>query len=130
MILVDTSVLIDFFNGKVNRESDLLDELLQRELVSIGDVILAEILQGFSTEAAAQRAARKLEGLVCHPVLTPARAGRAAAAYRKLRKAGFTPRGSLDVWIGSYCADENLTLLHRDRDFEAMKKILGFRTLR
>lgn len=125
MILVDSSVWIDYFNGIHSPETDHLDALLGREIAAIGDVILLEVLQGFRTNAEVAAARRAMSSLPQFDLLGRDRAHRAADRYRALRRAGVTVRKTIDVIIGSFCIDEGLPLLFSDRDFLPMVRHLG-----
>ena len=118
MIVVDTSVWIDFFVGRETVQTTRLDALLGTVPLTVGDVILLEVLQGFRHDAHLERAATLLRRAPIVVMLGEARALRAAARYRRLRAKGITIRKSVDLIIGSWCIDENVPLLHADRDFD------------
>ena len=117
MILVDSSVWIDYFNSNSTREADFLDGALQSDAICLGDIILAEVLQGFSKDADYRTAKSLLTALPIYQILTPARAIRSADNFRRLRKKGVTIRKSVDVWIATFCIEEKISLLFSDRDF-------------
>ena len=117
MILVDSSVWIDYFNNNTTREADFLDGALQSDVICLGDVILAEVLQGFRKDGDYRTAKSLLTALPIYQILTPDRAIRAADNFRRLRKKGVTVRKSVDVWIATFCIDEKISLLFSDRDF-------------
>lgn len=117
MILVDSSVWIDYFNGTASRETDYLDDLLTTDAVCLGDMILAEVLQGFRRDRDYRRARDLLTSLPVYQVMTPALVLGSAGNYRKLRKRGLTVRKSVDVWIATFCIENGLPLLFSDRDF-------------
>lgn len=128
-ILVDSSVWIDFFNGADTPEVELLEQLLGREPLLVGDLILAEVLQGFR-ELHHWHAAR--DALLCFPVVEMV--GREVALdsarnYRTLRSAGITVRKTIDSLIATWCLRENVSLLHSDRDFEPFARHLGLRVV-
>ena len=125
MMLVDSSVWIDYFNGVHSPETDHLDALLGSEIAATGDLILLEVLQGFRAEADLATARHAMSSLPYFDLLGRARAHRAAGRYRELRKAGVTVRKTIDVIIGSFCIDEGLPLLFSDRDFLPMVRHLG-----
>ena len=125
MILVDSSVWIDYFNGVGTRQTDRLDSLLFREPVAVGDLNLAEVLQGFDRDRDFANA-RKL--LVSLPVIQIGGADIALAAaenYRKLRKMGITVRKTIDTLIATRCIESGYVLLHCDHDFESFVRHLG-----
>jgi len=124
VILVDSSVWIDYFNGTKNWQTDRLDTLLDQEFILMGDLILAEVLQGFKTESMVQKAQALLSQLTFEPMMGKEIAIQAAKNYRLLRSSGITPRKTIDVWIATFCIQNKHTLLNRDRDFEPMRKIL------
>ena len=125
MILVDSSIWIDYFNGRLTRETDHLDTLLGTDVAATGDLILVEVLQGFQDESDFASAKRALSRLPSFDLLGSRRAERAASRYRALRTAGVTVRKTVDVVIGSFCIDESVPLLFSDRDFLPMVEHLG-----
>lgn len=129
MIVVDSSVWIDYFNGVENRETGLLDDLLGDELLVIGDLILAEVLQGFRSEQDVRKARAALDTLVFEPMVGRDIALKAVGNYRALRAKGVTVRKTIDMLIGTFCMEKGHRLLHRDRDFDPMEKHLGLETV-
>ena len=129
MVIVDTTVWIDFLRGTVNRETDWLDARLGHEPLGITDVILCEVLQGVRDETTAASVERQL--LQLHVFETGgAQLARAAAKnYRALRKRGRTVRKTIDCLIATFCLREGHALLHRDRDFGAFEEILGLEVI-
>ncbi len=125
MIFVDSSVWIDYFNGTDTPQTNRLDAALGTEPVSLGDIVLAEVLQGFHDERDFRRARHALEELTVYEVLGVERAIEAAKRFRRLRQIGVTVRKTTDVLIGSYCIDAKLPLLYSDRDFDPMVEHLG-----
>ena len=125
MILVDSSVWIDYFNGLATRQTDRLDELLGSDLLLTGDIILAEVLQGFRDDRDFRRAKRALDGLEFRAMLGRDIALKSAANYRALRAQGVTVRKTIDCWIATFCLRQDHTLLHRDRDFDPFERFLG-----
>ncbi len=103
MILVDSSVWIDFFNGTACAETDKLNEILGLEEIIIGDLILAEILQGFSSDTDYKAAKNALTSLTVHDLLGKDMAITSANNFRKLRKKGITIRKTADVIIARQC---------------------------
>lgn len=118
MILVDTSVWIDYFNGKPTWQTDLLDNYLSNVPIIIGDLILTEVLQGFKSDKDFETAKSFLSVLSFRQMGGYKVAVQSAENYRKLRKAGITIRKTIDVIIATFCIIEDLTLLHDDNDFE------------
>lgn len=125
MIVVDASVWIDYFNGSRTPETDTLDTLLGREIIVVGDITLTEVLQGFSREGDFNRALGLLQALEFRPMLGRDVAIESARNYRSLRKKGITVRKTIDVMIATFCLLNGLILLHSDRDFDPMEKLLG-----
>lgn len=125
MIVVDSSVWVDYFNGRDTIETERLDALLLTTPVAIGDLILVEVLQGFRTERDARRAEDVLTQLVVFGMLGVERALLAAARYRQLRRRGITIRKTADVLIASFCISEGHRLLASDRDFDPFTEHLG-----
>lgn len=124
MILVDSSVWIDYFNGVDGPETNRLDWMLSSEPVLTGDIILTEVLQGFNDEADFRRARTLLTRLPFEPMLGRQVALQSAANYRRLRRHGITVRKTIDVMIATFCILNNHALLHRDRDFDPMERWL------
>ena len=128
MILVDSSVWIDFFNGRASRETDLLALLLRRRILLTGDLILAEVLQGFRQDRQMARARRALLSLPCADMVGKEAALASARNFRLLRGKGITVRKTIDVIIATFCIRNGHVLLHADRDFEPIAEHLGLRT--
>ena len=129
MILVDSSVWIDYFNGLATRQTDRLDELLESDLLLTGDIILAEVLQGFRDDRDFRRAKRALDGLEFRAMLGRDIALKSAANYRALRAQGVTVRKTIDTLIATFCIENGHELLHADRDFDPIEEHLGLRTV-
>jgi predicted nucleic acid-binding protein len=129
VILVDSSVWIDFFNGRESRETDLLTRLLRRRVLLTGDLILAEVLQGFRQDRDMEAARHALLSLPYADMVGKEVALTSAQNYRLLRRWGVTARKTVDVIIATFCIRYGHILLHGDRDFEPMREHLGLRTL-
>ena len=127
MILVDSSVWIDFFNGTENIETDKLNEILGLEEIVIGDLILAEVLQGFRSDQDYNAARDVLTSLDVHDLLGKEMAIKSANNFRKLRKKGITIRKTVDVIIATYCIENKIPLLFSDKDFLPFVKNLKLR---
>lgn len=125
MIVVDSSVWIDYFNGVANPETDTLDNLLGVEPLAVGDVILAEVLQGFQNDADYKTAKRLMSSLIVVEMLGQAKAIKCADNYRALRKRGITIRKTIDSFIATYCIEHKCPLLFRDKDFLPFVEHLG-----
>jgi len=129
MILVDSSVWIDFFNGTENAETDKLNEVLGLEEVVIGDLILLEVLQGFRSDTDYKAAKNVLTSLTVHDLLGKELAIKSANNFRKLRKKGTTIRKTADVIIATYCIENKIALLFTDKDFTPFVKHLRLRSV-
>jgi len=129
MILVDSSVWIAYFNGMINPQTDWLDSALGRELIVVGDLILAEILQGFRSDRDFNKAKELLSHFRFMEMLGRELAIKSAENYRFLRNKGVTVRKTIDVMIGTFCIHHNISLLHDDQDFYPLTKHLGLKTV-
>jgi predicted nucleic acid-binding protein len=125
MIIVDSSVWIDYFNGKDLPEVTKLDELLETELLGIGDLILAEVLQGFRQDSDYRKAKQLLTSLTVFEMLGSEAAINSADNFRALRKKGLTVRKTIDVAIATFCINNGHSLLFSDRDFLPSVEHLG-----
>lgn len=124
MILVDTSVWIDYFNGTENKETNLLDTELINGTVAIGDIIFLEILQGFRNDKDFNRAKKTLSTLDQYEMFGHTMVTKCANNYRTLRKKGVTTRKTSDVIIATFCIENKFPLLFSDRDFLPFVKYL------
>jgi predicted nucleic acid-binding protein len=127
MIVVDSSVWIDYFNGKVSSATETLHALLGVEPVAVGDLILTEVLQGFRRDADYKAARRLMTSLTVLEMLGQRNALRCVENYSALRKRGVTVRRTVDVIIATYCVASNLPLLFQDKDFLPFVQHLGLR---
>ena len=125
MVLVDSSVWVDYFNGTSSREAYLLDQLLGRQVLLTGDLILAEVLRGFTAQADYRRARSLMSRLAYEDMVGREDALRSVAHYRSLRRRGITVRKTIDVLIASFCIERGHSLLHRDRDFDPFQRFFG-----
>jgi predicted nucleic acid-binding protein len=125
VILVDTSVWIDYFNGHVNLHTNALDSALIDGTVAIGDLIFLEILQGFRSDKDYRRAKTTLATLDQYEMFNRELALKCAENYRTLRKKGITIRRTTDVIIATFCIENELPLLFSDRDFVPFVGNLG-----
>ena len=129
MILVDSSVWIDYFRGNATPQTERLDSLLGSEPLAIGDLILTEVLQGFSNNRDFNQAKKLLTSLAVIELGGLEIAIQAAKNYRKLRDLGITSRKTIDTVIATRCIAGGYTLLHSDRDFEPFVTHLGLRSM-
>ncbi len=128
MIVVDTSVWIDYFRGVVTPQSDKLDALLGVEQVLIGDLIWAEVLQGFVSGRDFNQARKLLASVPLIPLVGEYIAFLAAKNFRKLRTLGITIRKTIETLIATSCIEKELSLLYSDRDFDPFVQHLGLRS--
>lgn len=129
MILVDSSVWIDYFNGAATPQTDKLDLLLGQEPLAIGDLILTEVLQGFDNDREFTRARNLLTSLTVIEIGGAGIAIAAAVNYRALRRLGMSVRKTIDTVIATRCIESGYDLLHSNRDFDPFVKHLGLRVV-
>lgn len=128
MVIVDTTVWIDYLAGVVNAESAWLNRALHRVRLGLTDLILSEVLQGVRDDAFT----RVRDDLMRFRIFAaggPDLAIAAAQNYRSLRQRGFTIRKTIDCWIATFCLLSGHKLLHRDRDYNTFEKVLGLQVV-
>lgn len=125
MILVDSSVWIDYFRGTPTREAEKLDSLLGSEPLATGDLVLTEVLQGFGSDRGFNQARTLLTSLVVVNLGGKDVAIQAARNFRKLRSLGITVRKTIDAVIATRCIESGFELLYSDRDFDPFVRHLG-----
>jgi predicted nucleic acid-binding protein len=125
MVVVDTTVWIDYLAGTENPETGWLDAHLDRLRIGLTDIILCEVLQRVRDDAAATAVERQLLKFEVFNTGGSALAVAAAQNYRTLRARGHTVRKTIDCVIATFCLRERHSLLHRDRDFDSFETILG-----
>jgi predicted nucleic acid-binding protein len=125
MVIVDTTVWIDYFHDIRNPETDWLDVELDRQRLGLTDIILCEVLQGVRDDAAAATVERQLFGLEVFETGGVDLARASARNYRMLRSRGHTVRKTIDCLIATFCLRERHSLLHRARDFDAFERLLN-----
>ncbi len=130
MIVVDTSVWIDYVNGAITPQTNLLDIELEHNRIITGDLIIAEFLQGFRDDKQYYAAKSIMDALEYYDFVGKEMALKAAENFRKLRKSGVTIRKTIDVLIATFCIEQGFELLHADRDFDQMEAILGLKIRR
>ena len=118
MVLVDTSVWVDFFNGEITDQTEKLDYYLSSTVIVVGDLILAEVLQGFRNDKDYRIAKSLLTELEQVRLCNTDLAIQSAQNYHALRKQGFTIRKTIDCLIATYCVETKTPLLFSDRDFD------------
>lgn len=128
MILVDSSVWIDYFRGVPTPQTDRLDALLGIEPLIVGDLVLAEVLQGFADDRDFNQARKLLASLIIVDLGGKDVAIQAAKNFRALRQLGITVRKTVDAIIATRCIRSGFTLLYSDRDFDPFVQHLGLRS--
>jgi len=129
VILVDSSVWIDFFRGTRTPQAERLDVLLGTTRIAVGDLILAEVLQGVRDEREFQQVRKTLDSFEQVDLVGRDIAIQAAKNFRKLRDLGLTVRKTIDALIATWCIESNYMLLHSDRDFDAFELHLGLQVV-
>ena len=127
MILVDSSVWIDYFRGTPGAEADRLDSLLGEEALLVGDIVLAEVLRGLRSEADFDTALGLFDTLPTVEIAGRELAIEAARNFRRLRAQGITVRKTIDTLIATWCSLNGMPLLFSDRDFDPFVAHLGLR---
>jgi predicted nucleic acid-binding protein len=130
MVIVDTTVWIDYLRGESSAESLWLSRELLLRRIGLTDLILCEVLQGVTDEGTAKSVQRELSKFTIWPMGGVRLAVSAARNYRKLRESGRTVRKTIDCWIATFCIEAGHQLLHRDRDFEPFETLLGLRVVK
>jgi predicted nucleic acid-binding protein len=130
MVIVDTTVWVDFLNGRLNAETKWLLGHIGKEHIGLLDLVLCEVLQGVRSDSQLQGLKVQLLEfeVFCPGSLELAVAS--AASFRELRKRGFTIRKTIDCWIATFCIVRDFHLLHRDRDFDVFERELGLKVMR
>lgn len=118
MILVDSSVWIDYFLGRDTPQVEILDKSLGVRSVGVGDLVLTEVLQGFRDDKDYRIARSIMDELTVFEMLGKDLAIKSAENFRKLRKKGITIRKTADVIIATYCIEHGMPLLFSDKDFK------------
>ena len=129
MIVVDSSVWIDYFRGRATPQVETLDALLGVEPVATGDLMLTEVLQGFAGDRDFNRARKLLMSLVIVDLAGPSIAVKAAENFRALRRLGISVRKTIDTVIATHCIENRLPLLYSDRDFDPFVEHLGLQAV-
>lgn len=127
MIIVDRSVWIDYFNGSLTPQTDRLDSLLGYEPIAVGDIILTEVLQGFTSDKDFKQAKLLFLDIEILNMLGEKNALKSAENFRYLRKKGITIRKTIDCIIATYCIEQKYALLFADRDFLPFVDHLGLK---
>jgi predicted nucleic acid-binding protein len=130
MVVVDSSVWIDFLGKKQFSQSSVLETLLRNEIVLVPDLVVAEVLRGLPDDKSAQEVS---EELLRHEIVELggwSLAVQAAKNFRLLRSEAFTIRSTVDLMIGTWCIENDIPLLHHDRDYTVMEQHLGLKVWR
>ncbi|HXN96305.1 MAG TPA: PIN domain nuclease [Candidatus Acidoferrales bacterium] len=130
MVIVDTTVWIDYLGGVLNAESNWLDREVNRQRLGLTDLILCEVLQGIRDDVSFGRVLRDLRRFELFETGGAGLAIAAARNFRSLRRQGYTVRKTIDCWIATFCIQERHALLHRDRDFDPFESLLGLSVIR
>ena len=123
--MVDSSVWIDYFRGTATPQAARLDVLLGNEPLCVGDLILAEVLQGFNTDREFNQARKLMDSLEIVTLGGREMAIQAARNYCALRLLGITVRNTIDTFIATCCMEKKITLLFSDRDFDPFVEHMG-----
>ena len=129
MLIVDSTVWIDYFNGLENPQTDYLDQMVDRTPILVGDLILTEVLQGFRDDSDFEKARRALSKYMQVEMVNPELALQSARNYRLVRRKGITVRKTIDSLIATYCIENEHDLLHHDNDFDGYEKYLKLRVV-
>ena len=129
MLLVDSTVWIDYFNGIETSQTDYLDSILETTPILVGDLILAEVLQGFRQDADFEQARRALSRILQASLVNTELAILSARNNRTLRQKGITVRKRIDNLIATFCIENGHELLHNDSDFDGYEQVLGLKVV-
>jgi predicted nucleic acid-binding protein len=124
VVIVDTTVWVDYLQGAENPETNWLNTELDRQRLALTDIILCEVLQGVRDDVVAKEVERRLLNLEVFDTGGVALAREAARNYRALRRRGHTVRKTIDCLIATFCLRGQHSLLHRDRDFDPFEQFL------
>jgi predicted nucleic acid-binding protein len=129
VILVDSSVWIDYFRGASTAQTDRLDALVNMERLAVGDLVVTEVLRGFRDDLAFERARDLLENFILVELGGYRIALQAAKNYRTLKARGISVRKTIDTIIATKCIEDGFSLLHSDKDFDPFVTHLGLRSV-
>lgn len=125
MLIVDSTVWVDYFNGLKNQQTEYLHQMVDKTPILMGDLILAEVLQGFRDDRDFETARRIFGKFLQVEMVNPDLAVQSARNYRLLRHKGITVRKTIDSLIATYCIENEHELLHNDSDFDGYEDHLG-----
>ncbi|HBA84005.1 MAG TPA: VapC toxin family PIN domain ribonuclease [Verrucomicrobia bacterium] len=129
MVIVDTSAWIEFFQNANSEVAQKVDQALEQDLIGIGDLIYCEVMQGLYHAEQQDRISKLLLSLPQFEMVGFQIAAKSASNYRRLRTKGVTIRKTIDVLIGTFCAENGHHLIHNDRDFDLMASHIGLKVL-
>ena len=129
MLVVDTTVWIDYFNGVENPETNFLNTVVETTPILMGDLILAEVLQGFRYDPDFEKVRRALGRYLQVNMVNQELAVQSTRNFRFLRQKGITIRKTIDSLIATYCIENDHELLHNDSDFDGYEKYLGLKVI-
>lgn len=130
MVIVDSSVWIDYLHDTVNSQTDWLENALGRRAIGLTNLILCEVLQGIRHQRRFRLAERTLLTLPIYDIAGTPVAIEAARNFHTLQRRGITIRKTIDSFIATFCIAEDFELLHRDRDFEPFEQHLGLTVIK
>ena len=125
MVIVDTSAWIEYFRAGLPQSANKVDLCLDQDLVGIGDLVYCEVMQGIRSPRERHEVSGLLLSLPQFNMVGFSIAEKSASNYRFLRSKGVTVRKTIDVLIGTFCAEHGLQLIHHDSDFDLMAKHIG-----
>jgi predicted nucleic acid-binding protein len=129
MVIVDTTVWIDYLRGTENPETRWLERELQRQRLGLTDLILCEVLQGIREQGAFVRVRADLLKFQVFQTGGSQLAMATAQNYRELRQRGYTVHTTIDCLIATFCLQAKHQLLHRNHDFDCFEKVLGLQVV-
>ena len=129
MIIVDTTVWVDYLRGTRTPHTDWLEANLTSGRLGLTDLILCEVLQGITTDSQFDAVQENLLRFEVFETGTVEVAVEAALNYRRLRAVGRTVRRTIDSLIATFCLMEGHALLHNDRDYDPFEDVLGLRVV-
>ena len=129
MLVVDSTVWVDYFNGIQNPQADYLHQMMDKRPILIGDLILAEVLQGFRQDVDFEKARRALGKFTQVEMVNTGLALQSARYFRLLRGKGITVRKTIDSLIATFCIENKHDLLHNDDDFDGYEKHLRLKVI-
>ena len=125
MVIIDTTVWIDYLRGNITKETSWFESELKRQRLGLTDLNLCEVLQGVADESMARQVLRELSLFEIYDTGGKELAVAAARNFRLLRRRGRTVRKTIDGLIATFCLKQGFSLLHCDRDYDHFETILG-----